>query len=146
MEYNVNSVISLISRIHMQTAEFTNKMLSSHNFVSSHGFILFLLSENAEMSMGEIAKKINRDKSTTTVLIRKLIDEKLVKSASSSKDSRKKIISLTAEGKKYNNFTSEISSKLLSICYKNFSAEEKETLLNLLEKMSANLETEEAKA
>ncbi len=98
------------------------------------------------MSMGEIAKKINRDKSTTTVLIRKLIDEKLVKSASSSKDSRKKIISLTAEGKKYNNFTSEISSKLLSICYKNFSAEEKETLLNLLEKMSANLETEEAKA
>ena len=146
MKYNVNSVISLISRIHMQTAEFTNKMLSSHNFVSSHVFILFLLSENAEMSMGEIAKKINRDKSTTTVLIRKLIDEKLVKSASSSKDSRKKIISLTAEGKKYNNFTSEISSKLLSICYKNFSAEEKETLLNLLEKMSANLETEEAKA
>ncbi|WP_276750703.1 hypothetical protein [Treponema succinifaciens] len=42
MEYNVNSVISLISRIHTQTAEFTNKMLSSHNFVSSHGFILFL--------------------------------------------------------------------------------------------------------
>ena len=106
----------------------------------------FLLSENAEMSMGEISKKINRDKSTTTVLIRKLIDEKLVKSASSSKDSRKKIISLTAEGKKYNNFTSEISSKLLSICYKNFSTEEKETILNLLEKMSANLETEEAKA
>ncbi|WP_296028124.1 MarR family winged helix-turn-helix transcriptional regulator [uncultured Treponema sp.] len=142
MEYNVNSVISLISRIHTQTAEFTNKMLASHNFVSSHGFILFLLSENSEMSMGEIAKKINRDKSTTTFLIRKLIDEKLVKSMPSSKDNRKKIISLTAEGKKYNNFTSEISNKLLSICYKNFSMEEKETLLNLLEKMSLNLEAE----
>lgn len=142
MEYNVNSVISLISRIHTQTAEFTNKMLASHNFVSSHGFILFLLSENSEMSMGEIAKKINRDKSTTTFLIRKLIDEKLVKSMPSSKDNRKKIISLTVEGKKYNNFTSEISNKLLSICYKNFSMEEKETLLNLLEKMSLNLEAE----
>ena len=142
MEYNVNSVISLISRIHTQTAEFTNKMLASHKFVSSHGFILFLLSENSEMSMGEIAKKINRDKSTTTFLIRKLIDEKLVKSMPSSKDNRKKIISLTVEGKKYNNFTSEISNKLLSICYKNFSMEEKETLLNLLEKMSLNLEAE----
>ena len=114
--------------------------------MSSHGFIIFLLSENAEMSMGEIAKKINRDKSTTTFLIRKLIDEKLVKCEQSRKDSRKKIISLTAEGKKYNNFTSEISNKLLSICYKSFSAEEKETLLNLLEKMSLNLEKEETQA
>ena len=36
--------------------------------------------------------------------------------------------------------------KLLSICYKSFSAEEKETLLNLLEKMSLNLEKEETQA
>ncbi len=146
MEYNINSVISLISRIHTQTAEFTNKMLSDYNFVSSHGFILFLLSETPEMSMGEIAKKINRDKSTTTVLIRKLIEENLIKSKPSSKDSRKKIISLTEEGKKYNSFTSEISNKLLTICYKNFSPKEKETLLKLLEKMRLNIETENIQA
>ncbi|MGN0730115.1 MarR family winged helix-turn-helix transcriptional regulator [Treponema sp.] len=140
MEYDVNSALSLISRIHTQTAEFSNKMLAGHNFVSSHGFILFLLAENTEMSMGEIARKINRNKSTTTVLIRKLIDEKLVQVIPSKTDSRKKLISLTSEGKKYNNFTSQISSKLLSICYSNFSADEKKTLLELLKKMSLNLE------
>ncbi len=139
MEYTVNSVLSLISRIHTQSAEFTNKSLSSHNFVSSHGFILFLLAENEKLSMGEISLRINRDKSTTTVLVRKLISEGLVKSEK-GKDGRKKFISLTDKGKEYNDFTGGISSDLLTLCYKDFSPEEKEKLLYLLEKMRKNLE------
>ncbi len=139
MEYTTNSVLSLISRIHTQSAEYTNKFLAEHNFVSSHGFILFLLKENEKLTMGEIATRINRDKSTTTVLVKKLIDENLVKTEPSKTDNRKKIISLTDEGKKYNNFTSEISKNIISICYKDFSESEKEELLRLLKKMSENL-------
>ncbi len=45
MEYDTNNIASLISHIHTQTAVFTNKMLSKKcKLVSSHGFILFLLS------------------------------------------------------------------------------------------------------
>lgn len=92
------------------------------------------------MTMGQIAEKINRDKSTTTVLIKKLLGKGLVKTENCSEDSRKKIISLTEDGKKYNALTGGISRQLLEACYKDFTGEEKETLLKLLVKMSRNIE------
>ena len=141
MNYTVDSVVSLISHIHSASADFLNRRLSkTDSFVSSHGFILFLLSENQKMTMGQIAEKINRDKSTTTVLIKKLLEKGLVKTENCSEDSRKKIISLTEDGKKYNALTGRISRQLLEACYKDFSGEEKETLLKLLIKMSRNIE------
>lgn len=142
MEYSVSSVLSLISHIHAASADFTNKMLSEKApFVSSHGFILFQLANSGPLTMGEIARRINRDKSTTTVLIRKLCDEGLVTSESGTKDSRTKYISLTEKGREYNSFTSSISRELLSVCYKNFSEKEKQTLLSLLLKMSENVDS-----
>ncbi|MBS7242129.1 MarR family winged helix-turn-helix transcriptional regulator [Treponema sp.] len=141
MNYTVDSVVSLISHIHSASADFLNRRLSkTDSFVSSHGFILFLLSENQKMTMGQIAEKINRDKSTTTVLIKKLLEKGLVKTENCSEDSRKKIISLTEDGKKYNALTGGISRQLLEACYKDFTGEEKETLLKLLVKMSRNIE------
>jgi DNA-binding MarR family transcriptional regulator len=92
------------------------------------------------MSKSKIAESINRDKSTTTVLLRKLIDEGLVKEEKDPEDSRSKLISLTAKGKKFNELTSSISEDLLSVCYKGFSASEKKSLLNLLTKMNSNVE------
>ncbi len=141
MNYTVDSVVSLISHIHSASADFLNRRLSkTDSFVSSHGFILFLLSENQKMTMGQIAEKINRDKSTTTVLIKKLLEKGLVKTENCSEDSRKKIIFLTEDGKKYNALTGGISRQLLEACYKDFTGEEKETLLKLLVKMSRNIE------
>ena len=141
MNYTVDSVVSLISHIHSASADFLNRRLSkTDSFVSSHGFILFLLSENQKMTMGQIAEKINRDKSPTTVLIKKLLEKGLVKTEHCPQDSRKKLISLTEDGKKYNALTGGISRQLLEACYKDFSGEEKETLLKLLVKMSRNIE------
>lgn len=144
MNYNLDSVVSLISHIHSSSAEFLNKKLSkTENFVSSHGYILFILSENPRMTMGQIALKINRDKSTTTVLIKKLLKKGLVKTECCTEDSRKKYISLTEEGKKYNSLTASISKELLDACYKDFTEEEKETLLKLLIKLNGNIEKAE---
>ncbi len=142
MEYTVDSLVSLISRIHSNAAEFTNRRLSDKNIVSSHGFILYLLSVNGSMTMGEIARSINRDRSTTTVLVRRLKEDGLVKEDASKTDGRSKNISLTAKGKKMNSRTASISSDLLSVCYKNFSAAEKEQLLSLLLKFNENIEGE----
>ena len=92
--------------------------------------------------MGEIARSINRDRSTTTVLVRRLKEDGLVKEDASKTDGRSKNISLTAKGKKMNSRTASISSDLLSVCYKNFSAAEKEQLLSLLLKFNENIEGE----
>ena len=136
MEYTLDSIVSLISHIHTSSADFTNKRLSGTtdecSLVSSHGFILYLLSKNGEMTMKDISERINRDKSTTTVLIRKLKEHGLIEEKRSENDSRVKHISLTSEGRAFNEATQHISDELLSVCYKGFSRGEQETLLGLL--------------
>ena len=140
MEYSVQKVLSLISHIHSVSAEFTNRRLAEKNLISSHGFILFQLAQNETMSMTQLAACINRDKSTTTVLVKKLLAEDLVKITTSSEDSRVRLISLTSKGKKYKDLTSSISEDLLTVCYKGFSKEEKQKLLSLLSKVNQNIE------
>ncbi len=141
MEYSTDFVLALISRIHTKSAEFTNSRLPQENgLVSSHGFILFQLAEKEKLTMKDIASIINRDKSTTTVLIKKLLDKGLVKQESSSDDKRIKYITLTAKGKKLNSLTSSISRELLDVCYQGFSLQEKETLLSLLCRLNGNIE------
>ena len=147
MQYSIDSLISLISHIHTATADFTNRKLTClspqyTSITSSHGFILYLLSIEGSISKGELSKRINRDKSTTTVLIRKLIKEGLVKEETDKSDSRIKRISLTDKGISLNDITKSISKDLLKVCYKDFSEEEKLTLLKLLCKMNDNIEAE----
>lgn len=142
MNYTQSTVVSLISHLHAITADFTNAKLAKKNLVSSHGFILYLLSVNKKMTKTEIAEATNRDKSTTTVLTRKLIEEGLVKEEASPTDGRTRLISLTTKGKSLNKLTSSISEDLLKVCYKGFSATEKKQLLELLLKMNSNVENE----
>ena len=141
MEYKVSSVLSLISHIHSSTQEFTNSRLSGEaKMVSSHGFILYQLSLEEKLTMGEIAERINRDKSTTTVLIKKLREQELVDVCPDTRDSRIKYISLTEKGRLLNSKTASISKELLSVCYSDFTELEKETLLSLLVKMQKNID------
>ncbi len=142
MEYSEDSVLSLISHIHSVSAEFTNLRLSEKKLISSHGFILFQLANRESMTMTELSSCINRDKSTTTALVKKLLKEELVKTEVSKEDSRVRLISLTAKGKKYRELTSAISDDLRKVCYKGFSKAEKQTLLKLLTKVNQNIEEE----
>lgn len=143
MNYNISEILSLISHIHALSADFTSAKLPENlKFVSSHGYILYLLSIEQKMTLGELAKKINRNKSTTTSLIQKLEQNNLIKLEVNPEDTRSKIISLTKEGKKLNTLTAQISQNLLETSYKNFSDDEKQTLLSLLLKMNKNIEDE----
>ncbi len=91
------------------------------------------------MLMGELSNAINRNKSTATVLVKKLENLGFVKVEKSREDSRKKIIALTEKGEKYNEVTAEISSGLMKKAFRNFCDEEKQNLLNELLKLSDNL-------
>lgn len=141
MDYTISQVPTLISHIHTANAEFTSKRLSAKgSWSSSHGYILYLLAENTTLTMSQISRAINRDKSTTTVLVRKLLDEGLIKSSPSKNDSRVREISLTAKGRRLNELTAGISKELLEVCYKGFSAKEKQQLLSMLLKISENID------
>ena len=139
----INSSISLVSHIHSMAADFLIFRLKAQglpDFASSHGNILFQLSKNGKMPMGELASNINRDKSTTTVLVRKLEKEGLVQSEPDATDKRSRLISLTPEGAKYTQATSGISAELISTFYRGFSEEEKAEFAGYLERIKKNFE------
>ena len=138
---DVNSSISLLSHIHSITADFLTQKLSERGFpefASSHGNILFQLSVNEKMTMGELAERINRDKSTTTVLVRKLEAEGFLTGTPDPSDKRSRIIFLTPKGKQFNKTAKALSEELLSTFYKDFTDEEKSTFLRLLLKIQNN--------
>ena len=138
---DVNSSISLLSNIHTITADFLTEKLKERgfpDFASSHGNILFQLSVNEEMTMGELAEKINRDKSTTTVLVRKLESEGFITGAPDPADKRSRIIYLTEKGKQFNKTAMELSKELLETFYRGFSEEEKNLFFQSLLKVKEN--------
>ena len=138
---DVNSSISLLSNIHSITADFLTEKLKERgfpDFASSHGNILFQLSVNEKMPMGELAEKINRDKSTTTVLVRKLEAEGFITGEPDPADKRSRIIFLTAKGKQFNNTAMELSKDLLSTFYKGFDEKEKHLFYEFLLKIRDN--------
>ncbi len=140
---DVNSSISLLSNIHSITADFLTERLKNHGFpefASSHGNILFQLSVNEKMTMGELAEKINRDKSTTTVLVRKLEVEGFICGESAPGDKRSRIIFLSEKGKQFNKTAKKLSSELLETFYKGFSDEEKEAFFQTLLKIKNNFD------
>lgn len=90
--------------------------------------------------MTDLAKSINKDKSTTTALIKKLERAGLIERKSSDKDRRVIYIQLSQKGAKFADAMSSISKELTETCYKNFTEQEKAVVFELLIKLSRNFE------
>lgn len=133
--------IAKVSQIHTLTADFIKKRLSENGFddlASSHGYILYQLSVNPEITMKELSARINRDKSTTTVLVRKLEAAGLVTTTVDPADKRNKKLSLTTKGTEYNHMTQKLSQELQDTFYKGFTNKEKEEFCAFLERIKNN--------
>ncbi len=89
--------------------------------------------------MKEIAEIIDKDKSTITALINKLIALDYVKKDKDRKDNRISIISLSEKGKALKPLFKEISEKLREKAYQGISEQEKEILNILLMKLNKNI-------
>ena len=139
--YDTSSILNLISRIHSDVADYLQaklKDLGLEKMASSHGNILYRLTLEEKITMSDLAKLVNRDKSTVTVLVRKLEEKGFIKKEVSAEDARVSYISLTEKGKTFTHDTSGISKDLKEIGYKGFSEEEKNTLLSYLIRISEN--------
>ncbi|MBR5645240.1 MAG: MarR family transcriptional regulator [Treponema sp.] len=141
MKEEVKNSISKVSHIHSLTADFLIKKLNDEGFkkiASSHGNILYQLASVPKMKMNELSKKINRDKSTTTVLVRKLFSDGLVCFETDETDRRNKFIMLTEEGRDYTSRMHSISKELFQTFYEGFSEEEKNQFVSYLNRIEKN--------
>lgn len=138
---NTNHIISLIAAIKYKADKYIVEQLNMNGIVGlvpSHGEILSSLFNHKSLTMKQIADKIDRDKSTVTTLIKKLIDLGYIKRESGINDKREVYISLTSKGKSFEPIFNQISSNVIGKAYFEFSHEEKESLINLLEKSYKN--------
>ena len=140
---NTNKIISLISKIRAKANRLIVKKLEEngvYDLTPSNGDILFTLFYSKELlTMKDIAKKVNRDKSTITSLINKLVKLGYVQKLKSDDDARSTIIVLTKKGWELEPIFNKVSEQLISKVYSGFTAEQKEEAIDVLEKIENNL-------
>jgi DNA-binding MarR family transcriptional regulator len=88
--------------------------------------------------MKKLSEIINRDKSTITALVNKLINSGYIQRRTHESDSRSSIISLTEKGRAMQKKFREVSEALRKKAYKGLTDEEMETLMHLLTKIHDN--------
>jgi MarR family transcriptional regulator, organic hydroperoxide resistance regulator len=105
----------------------------------SHGDILVFLFGKGSSTMSEIAQKIDRDKSTVTALIKKLINHGYVETTVDTRDSRVTVVSLTEKGRQLKPDFEAISQIVLDRAYGDCSPKEKEVIVRGLERLLRNM-------
>jgi len=141
---NDKYIVYFISKTKKKMTEFIERQLKEKqldDLVPSYGNILTVLYDNGgKLSMKEIGKLIGKDKSTITALVNKLMKLGYVEKEKCKEDKRVTYIILTEKAEAIEGKFNEISESVNSTAYKNFSNEEKETLLKLLKKLNNNFD------
>lgn len=135
-------IIALVSVIRDKANKFISKQLKAHgakDIAPAHGAIFVHLFRNSELTMGEIAQLIDRDKSTVTTLVKKLTALGYTESERDTIiDNRVTRVRLTAKGKALKPAFNEISSSLMSRVYAGFSELDKDIIIKLLSRVRNN--------
>lgn len=139
---NPRTIIYLISRIRDEFHRRLNSELKEKGLgqlTTTHADILFALAMSKKVPMQEIARMIDRDKSTLTALVDKLEDLGYVERVKDRQDQRVVNLQLTRKAYSIRPVMLGISRSLLSNLYKGFSEPEKKELVRLLDKLYKNL-------
>jgi DNA-binding MarR family transcriptional regulator len=138
---DIKDIISLISKIRESANRFIISEMDNwgiDGLAPSHGDILVALLKAERLTMKELAEKIDKDKSTVTALVDKLIKLGYVEKTRDIEDSRVVFVTLTRSGKALKPMFDTISEELLSVVYKDIQQSEKEELINTLTKIKNN--------
>lgn len=138
---DIKDIISLISKIRESANRFIIAEMDKwgiEGLAPSHGDILVALLKVERLTMKELAEKIDKDKSTVTVLVDKLIKQGYVEKTRDIEDSRVVFVTLTRSGKALKPMFDTISEELLSVVYKDIQQSEKEELISTLTKIKNN--------
>ncbi len=108
--------------------------------VPSHGAVLVVLYENGPLPMKEICERVHRDKSTLTVLVRKLEALDYVRREPDEKDNRVTILHLTEKGVAFRSLFEKISKELCRKIWGDAPDEEREVLCGQLAEITRRME------
>lgn len=124
---------------------YLQRLMEAHGLegiVSSHGGILSLLFERGEVSMSELAAFTQRDPSTVTALVKKLVAMGLVKTRRCPTDRRSVVVALTPQGEGVRADFDAISMRLMAPWRDGVDPEELAVAMRVLATVRANLQAE----
>lgn len=137
-----NKIIGLVSTIRDRANQQILHQLRSHgvlDVVPAHGGIFVTLFQNGEITMGQLAQAIDRDKSTVTTLVNKLEGLSYLEKRKDDSDGRVTLIRLTEKGQLLEPVFKEVSAYLLEKVYAGFTDLEQGILITLLDRIKTNL-------
>ena len=130
--------IYYIARIKDKADRLLLRELKGHGLkglAPSHGDIMVALFKHRELAMGDLARIIDRDKSTVTGLVDKLVRLEYLEKNPDPADQRVQIVSLTEKGSRLIPDFITISIRLQEAFSQGLTDPEKETLMGLLKKV-----------
>lgn len=136
-------IISVLSKIRTQANKFIIKKMTDYGvyeLAPSHGDIIFTLLSIEKITMKDLAGSIKKDKSTVTVLVEKLVRLGYIKKERDAADNRITYLSLTQKGADLKPMFEDISKNLFDTVYQNIPKEEREALMQSLEKINRNFD------
>jgi len=137
-----NNSIALISKVRHLANKLITTQLEAHGYKeisTSHGEILFQVYYAGELKMVELAQRVRRDKSTLTVLVRKLESLGYVQKKIDETDKRVHLVSLTPKAKDFYPAFKSISTLLNDEAFEGFESYEIDMLKSLLTRVITNL-------
>ncbi|CAM2065335.1 MarR family transcriptional regulator [Sulfidibacter corallicola] len=139
----------LTSRLHARTDRFIQTRLNQHGLkglVPSHGAILSLLYQRGPMTMAALAEAIDRDRSTVTALVEKLVRSGYVARDPDPDDRRKTRVVLTEASRPLKKPLLAISSELRRTAFRDLDPEMLHRVMGVLERLIQNLDDEHVAA
>lgn len=146
MKYNqknnyINESAHLICVVGHTIYEYIYKELAEKHhekIAPSHGDIISILLMHEPLSMTELSKKIYRDRSTVTALVKKLENLEYVILRKNHTDSRSRLVYLTEKGRALEPVFNAISNQLYKKIWENISEEDKELTRKTLSQIYTN--------
>ncbi len=141
MDPRSNAVVFLAAQLRDSAFEHVSaelERLGMSGLAPSHGAILVTLYREKALSLKDLAKRINKKKSSTTELVDKLIRLGYVEKSNSVEDQRVKVVRLTPQSLALKKQFKELSDNVNGRVFKGFSVDEREQLARLLAKAAKN--------
>ncbi len=133
----IDNTLSLVSNLRESINRALVKEMNTQGIeglVTSHGDILTKLFKHGELPKSQIAVSIQKDKSTVTTLINKLISLDYVQTRKNPQDSRSILVSLTDKGRALKPSFMEISERVFEALFKDIDEREKQAFRKTLKK------------
>lgn len=122
------------------TQELSNRGI--YDLHTSYGGIIYHLQNHQSLTMKELAKKIDRDKSTLTPLIKKLVKDGYVTLSVNETDKRSKVVCITEKGIQTEQHFKDVSNALYQQLWIDINEEDSDVFEKVLEQLINNLEKE----